>query len=801
MRCPLKSGHGMHRILLPVAVQMACASFHFVEFNDPAGGLPPEGMHGKQAPLNQIALDETIFIAMYAGNRWVSRGVDASDPSNIKLLRGAPSWPAIARAAMLAFETGAVLKPPERRAPYNFFCWAVDTCFNDVECEHVHTLKLMSKLLLGDGANYGPASSIIGGTWWMLPIGQLASAWAVPDIGFWSEGPELSNKEEYPFYLRANANGAILWEGTAAVLRYLNFTKVMVWHSSDAEALTAKEIFMKNQAAWNLEVQSALCPDGEHTALPPEAAITVEADPEREGKYKALARQAKQFNAHANINAMSAICPVYDLMHYMSMNGLFGKGQFWAGSAITLAIYHQDYLYAIQFGRVMQGLYDYCPPDGSVNCWIMQTPLDGYLSLQPQDQGEMYPVFWEWWKSLRFTYPEVFEPWIAAQVEDVAFQDPVDGIYNSWWRLPVANFVFDSVWATLLSINSLLLRRGRNFTGHELLQEMKNTSFEGITGHVSFDEVGDRKMKFMVKQYQRPCSQDQASSRRIQGGGNSSGNSSNSSNGTQIPSNCNAELGAFLSDTTNNKYFAAYGDCLKLRCEDMNPLIVSALSQGRFDNCESLYYGICQKCDFDLGSMSDVDTLPLGLIYMRDICAVQCPRGPVAVGEPPYDLPGNLPACPGYPLPPQPITCFGYPEAGKEVLLGTYTGALTLTGTPFQFHSCAPKAPDRDLACSKGQFYHRIEAICVKCSRGRFTMRVGQSACLACQAGSYSAVEAASTCEACGLDATPPPPRPQLAWRAPSVASRTTSSRAAAETAPLAGIRWQKPPSSASTAS
>lgn len=769
------SGHGMHRILLTVAVQMARASVHFVEFN-PDGALPPEGMHANRAPLNTIVQEETIFLAMYAGNHWISRGVDASDPTNVQLLRGVPSWPVIARFAMHAFDSGAVLEPPERRAPYNYFCWVVDSCFNDVYCEDVHLLKMMTPLLVGDGVSYLPATSILGGTWWMEPVAQLASVWAVPDMGFWTTAPGVANQKEFPFYLRVNSNGRIQWEGIAALLQYLNYTKVMVWHTSDAESLGAKEIFMDNQGGWNMQVQTALCPEGVHTGLPPDAEITREADPERITTHAVLLRQARTYNAHANVNALSSICPVYDLFHYLSINGLFGKGQLWVGQPITIAIYHQDYLYAIQFGRVMQGLYPDCPPDGSVNCFLVQTPLEGYVSLSEQMQGDKFPEFWTWWQSFRHTYHEVAEPFIADQVEDAGFDDPVYGLYSSWWRLPTAFFIFDSVWATLLSINALLLRKGRNFTGHELLEEMKNTSFEGITGHVSFDENGDRRTLYNVDQYQRECPQDRrltpeasvrpprklASPRRISshtsGVGNSSGNGSNSSNSSNAtnnfgyPSNCNAQLGAFLANTSDLQLFVSYGECLVMRCEDMNPFVVGALSQGRFATCEQLYYGVCQKCDFDLGSMSDTDSLPLGYIFLRNICGAQCPRGPVKAGDPPFSLPVDYPECPGYPLPPQPLSCFGYPAPGQDVTVGTYIdGILTMTGTPFQFHSCAPKPPDRDLACGTGQFYNRVEAICEKCTPGRFSASLAQSACQSCQAGSYSALIQASSCEACGM--------------------------------------------------
>eukprot|EP00971_Amphidinium_carterae_P004066 80733-Amphidinium_carterae.1 len=62
-------------------------------------------------------------------------------------------------------------------------------------------------------------------------------------------------------------------------------------------------------------------------------------------------------------------------------------------------------------------------------------------------------------------------------------------------------FLFDALWAAMLCVNDLLLTNsGAQFAGKDLYSKLLEVEFEGVSGRVSFDEGGNRRMEAHIVQ-------------------------------------------------------------------------------------------------------------------------------------------------------------------------------------------------------------------------------------------------------------------------------------------------------------
>jgi len=87
----------------------------------------------------------------------------------------------------------------------------------------------------------------------------------------------------------------------------------------------------------------------------------------------------------------------------------------------------------------------------------------------------------------------VLEPWYRDQLDFLRTDNAI--FYQSFY------YLFDAFWASLLATNDLLLTKGANFTGDELLNKLLSLDFQGVSGRVSFDENGDRRMEVFIVQH------------------------------------------------------------------------------------------------------------------------------------------------------------------------------------------------------------------------------------------------------------------------------------------------------------
>lgn len=421
-----------------------------------------------------------IVLTFYDPTRCIIIGAN----TNGTAVRGSWNRPLIAKVAMLAFQSGAVLKPPPVRANISMHVTFVDSCDTDTgSSSNFVAMSSMNKVLSGVRGCVPGARGAVGGSEDTAVVARFASVLGVPNIGFNADSADFSDKGQYPFFVRMSQNLRNLALTYIRVFRTLGYTKAMLWHSVDAGGMDAKDTFVKlsglKDTKFTLDTNGV--PHGDLTGLPPLE------NTERYGAWMGLLNHALNKNAHLHLVCVDKTSPMMDLFHWLALHNLMGKGYQWMGFDVWLSVYVQKYLYAIQY--ILPTFLN------QTSVYADVTAVDGYIVIQPQGEGPLLDKFLTFWNSVRTRKDDFFEPFLARQ------SDWFDDHTSEWMSIPIGAFLFDAMWGMMLAVNAMALEAGgANFTGAALLEKIRHLEFEGISGNITFNENGDRNLSFNIRQ-------------------------------------------------------------------------------------------------------------------------------------------------------------------------------------------------------------------------------------------------------------------------------------------------------------
>ncbi|CAJ1379798.1 unnamed protein product, partial [Effrenium voratum] len=327
-------------------------------------------------------------------------------------------------------------------------------------------------MLLGlDGGT--PVSALIGGfhSAISMQVANVAAAKKIPQVSFGSTNPSLSNKEDYPYFLRT-----------------------LMPDTGQAEAMWTWIIYFQVPVAF----------------------VIYSDEPYGKGTYDALVRKAESEGEGRRLNGAGVLhMPTnYDeLEAERTLNFALASGCKFLIMVLTAD--QATYLFPVmsRFGmlgddwqilggedlRVVPGINDFTPED---------LPT-GFMKWYPESRGSpriagLYESLWE-----SLSMEDVLQPRYGVQNFKVGLNDGVVKMDESTFQASriyaYSFFLFDAGYALIFAVNRLLhsgVPLG-DIRGELLLNELwQNTRFQGVSGEVYFNEFGDRPTNFNLQNWQ-----------------------------------------------------------------------------------------------------------------------------------------------------------------------------------------------------------------------------------------------------------------------------------------------------------
>ncbi|CAE7776927.1 Grm5 [Symbiodinium sp. CCMP2456] len=289
-----------------------------------------------------------------------------------------------------------------------------------------------------------------------MPIATLGGVRGVPQVSMSSTNQDLSNKDSFPYFLRTippdSIQAAALW------------TWVLHFDIALATCLYSAEVY--GQGLFT-EIQDLARSSGQPDRMQGKGLRHMPSEFATE-EARAVLRDVKMMGSRFLIITMDgAMIP--GMLSLLHEEGIFGPGWQAVGS---------DNFYAYQ------GL---------------NLPV-GFMMCMAATRGPKFPELLKMWSRLgpddivgadavqRYSLDRMRMPLDREDLVNL-MSHGAPGIPSGWSAL-----AFDAVYTFLVAINQLL-HKGvprSEIRGEVLLQELRRTSFTGISGSVSFNENGDR---------------------------------------------------------------------------------------------------------------------------------------------------------------------------------------------------------------------------------------------------------------------------------------------------------------------
>ncbi|CAJ1329733.1 unnamed protein product, partial [Effrenium voratum] len=301
-------------------------------------------------------------------------------------------------------------------------------------------------MLLGlDGGT--PVSALIGGfhSAISMQVANVAAAKKIPQVSFGSTNPSLSNKEDYPYFLRT-----------------------LMPDTGQAEAMWTWIIYFQVPVAF----------------------VIYSDEPYGKGTYDALVRKAESEGEGRRLNGAGVLhMPTnYDeLEAERTLNFALASGCKPGPRAEAL----RSELWQREDSAVQQDL------------------PTGFMKWYPESRGSqriagLYESLWE-----SLSMEDVLQPRYGVQNFKVGLNDGVVKMDESTFQASriyaYSFFLFDAGYALIFAVNRLLhsgVPLG-DIRGELLLNELwQNTRFQGVSGEVYFNEFGDRPTNFNLQNWQ-----------------------------------------------------------------------------------------------------------------------------------------------------------------------------------------------------------------------------------------------------------------------------------------------------------
>jgi hypothetical protein len=183
-------------------------------------------------PAVPVFLENSFTVTYVSDVRGEIKDID----ENAVPIRGI--WPhvAIVKLAYIAFLTGNVLEPPSKTASIklNYTVWLADECMDyfsgPSKCSAPYAMEKFMEILYGKklaGVSYPASQASVGASRNSLEAAQVAALKGVPMVGYDTSSTPLSNKVNFPTYLRTQASMRTEAAAMATYLRHVNkYTRI-----------------------------------------------------------------------------------------------------------------------------------------------------------------------------------------------------------------------------------------------------------------------------------------------------------------------------------------------------------------------------------------------------------------------------------------------------------------------------------------------------------------------------------------------------------------------------------------------
>jgi len=417
------------------------------------------------------AENSTIHIGCWLPIRGLLSGTDPNPPPAGTALYGRWYATLAIEAALRSWIEGSVLLPPAQKANMNYHVITFDSCptphNTDGRCNVGHVAPYALALTQGGslkGNSIPTVRALVGGGDHTPLVTENAAVRGVPVVGFESELKELSDKLRFPNYMRTNPGRTSTLSAMAKLIGgYMGYTRANGLFCESAEGETTSETFLPLLAAQGVELNFFSFPEEVLSGFPsfsphdwdPASNVRVpEISARKFARRSAVIAEARIRNAHVWLNYLSIDCASLDVVHEIAMAGLEGRGYLWAGEYMDFharaSLYYKELR---MFSLTLSG---------EESQLLTTKPLDGYIGAT-QRSLEMLPQ--QYLLAIEIdvmaTMNSTLETWYQDELEPVA-KGYMFWEYNNY-------FLFDAMWAVLLSVNDLLLTHGGpSFTNSDL---------------------------------------------------------------------------------------------------------------------------------------------------------------------------------------------------------------------------------------------------------------------------------------------------------------------------------------------
>ena len=295
-----------------------------------------------------------------------------------------------------------------------------------------------------------------------------------PMISPGSTSPDLVLKAAFPYFMRSIASDEQQMKGIAAAVDAFGWHEVAVVYS---QALQAQGTLL----------QSTVSARGIHVLLFM-GLVATDSPSYRPRQMQLPLDMVKQTGARIILAAVRAV-DAFEVIGVVHSLGIWGFGYVWIGINAMLAADSTGAQQALE---------------------SMGTSLSGYIFLDTQQFAPTARrvAFDERWPLVSTRYnvtahgaydemsglPFFGSNTFSSTVWDTDYAPMGDGTPDYW-----GSFVYDTVWLYAEAAGRMLARGDSPLDGAALLHELKQTSFVGITGLVSFDQTSqDRVQSFDV---------------------------------------------------------------------------------------------------------------------------------------------------------------------------------------------------------------------------------------------------------------------------------------------------------------
>ena len=310
-----------------------------------------------------------------------------------------------------------------------------------------------------------PVVALIGGSSSSntIPVASVAAVLKIPQISFSATSPALSDKQLYPYFRTVppdSIQGKAFWQWIV-----------------------------------NFDIPRVVCLYGQ--------------EPYGEGLYLAMKKEADDASQSSRLTGVP--------MRYMPVNWVEEEARAAvlqvkaAGTPFVFLSMNSDRL---EFLTTMEeeGLLG---PEWQIvasESWpLLLTLPNGFMKWNPVSLGAKYPQFQDLWGKM--TADDVVG--VAARdryklnnfrvpIENASVPPVTDAAFQNLEIPDYSTFLFDACYTLIFSINALLQsgRAVNEIKGEILLEQVKLSRFEGISGQVGFDEYGDRQAAYELWNYQ-----------------------------------------------------------------------------------------------------------------------------------------------------------------------------------------------------------------------------------------------------------------------------------------------------------